>query len=225
MMNTVAAPDYDLDANTISIVLADDHTIMREGTRKLLEEDPTFVIVGEARDGIDAIALCQQLHPDVLVLDIAMKGMNGFTVAQTLLSEPELLTNILVLTGYDQEAYVSAMLHMGVKGYWLKSASSQDIRRAVYSVALGKESLDPEIRQQLAEHITFTPSITLLTQREKEVLQLLIQGRRNGEISQLLHISIKTVETHLTSLYQKLGVQSRAEAISTAQRQGILLGP
>jgi DNA-binding CsgD family transcriptional regulator len=86
-------------------------------------------------------------------------------------------------------------------------------------VALGKESLDPEIRQQLAENIISTPSVTLLTQREKEALQLLAQGRRNSEISQQLHISIKTVETHLTSLYQKLGVQSRAEAISTAQQQ------
>jgi DNA-binding NarL/FixJ family response regulator len=224
-MKTVDKPSGDLNVTPISIVLADDHTLMREGTKKLLQEDPAFIVVGEARDGSETIVLCQQLRPNVLILDIAMKGLNGFTVAQTLLNEPELHINILVLTGYDQEAYVSAMLQMGVKGYWLKSASSHDIRQAVHTVALGKESLDPEIRQQLAENTTSTPSVTLLTQREKEVLQLLAQGRRNGEISQQLHISIKTVETHLTSLYQKLGVQSGAEAISTAQRQGILLNP
>lgn len=223
-MDTSGTP-HNPETTMISVLLADDHTIMREGTKKLLEEDPAFTVVGETREGSETIAFCRQLHPDVLVLDIAMKGMNGFMVAQSLLGDSEQKINILVLTGYDQEAYVATMLHLGVKGYWLKSAASDDIRQAVRDVAQGKESFDPAIQQQLAGHTNLPPPVLLLTQRERRVLQLLVQGRRNSEISQQLHISTKTVETHLTNLYQKLGAQSRTEAISIAQQQGILLDP
>lgn len=205
----------------ITIVLADDHTMMREGTRRLLEEDPAFVVVGEAGDGARAIELCQQFHPDILVLDIAMKGMNGFVVAQMLLATAQ-APSILVLTGYDQAAYVQAMLRMGIKGYWLKSASGHEIRQALYEVAAGKQSLAPEIRQLLGEEDTVSLLVEPLTNREREVLQLVIQGLRNGEIAEQLHVSVKTVETHLTSLYSKLGVQSRAEAIAFALKQELL---
>lgn len=211
--------------NAITIVLADDHTMMREGTRKLLEEDPTLVVIGEARDGAEALALCQKLHPRVLILDIAMKGINGFTVAQTLLAKPEQPTAILVLTAYGQVAYVQTMTRMGVKGYWLKSAGSRDIRQAVYDVAAGKTSLDPEIRLLLTQQATGLLPITSLSSREREVLQLLVQGLHNSEISEQLHVTIKTVEAHLTSLYQKLGVQSRTEAVTYAKEQGLLLDP
>lgn len=206
----------------ITIVLADDHTMMREGTRRLLEEDPALVIVGEAGNGNKAIELCRQLHPDILVLDIAMKGMNGFVVAQTLLTEANGAPAILVLTGYDQPAYVQAMLRLGVKGYWLKSASGHEIRQALHEVATGKQSLAPEIRRLLAEEEPLSLLVEPLTNRERAVLQLIVQGLRNGEIAEQLHISVKTVETHLTSLYGKLGVQSRAEAITLAQKQGLL---
>ncbi len=206
----------------ITIVLADDHTMMREGTRRLLEEDPAFVVVGEAGDGTRAIELCRLLHPDILVLEIAMKGMNGFAAAQTLLAEPGQVPAILVLTGYDQPAYVQTMLRMGIKGYWLKSASGHEIREALHEVAAGKQSLAPDIRQLLAEEDTISLLVEPLTNREREVLQLVVQGLRNGEIAERLHVSVKTVETHLTSLYSKLGVQSRAEAIAFAQKQGLL---
>src|SRR5258706_779209 len=226
MMNPQAEP-VDMSAQqSITIVLVDDHTMMREGTRRLLEEDPSLVVVGEARDGADAIALCQKLQPRVVVLDIAMKGMNGFAVAQALLTPSATwVPGILVLTAYDQLAYVRAMLKLGVKGYWLKSARGSDIRHAVHEVALGRRSLDPEIRQLLVEDEFATPksSVEPLTSREIEVLQLVVQGCRNSEIGQRLSISVKTVETHLTSIYSKLGVQSRAEAIALAQKQGLLL--
>jgi DNA-binding NarL/FixJ family response regulator len=222
-MNTSAKPSSHTSKNEATIVLADDHTMMREGTRKLLEEDPALVVIGEARDGAEALTLCHTLRPQVLILDIAMRGMNGFTVAQTLLTEPDRPTEILVLTAYGQAAYVQTMMRMGAKGYWLKSAGSNDIRRAVYDVAVGKTSLDPEIRQLLVQQVPIPLPLTTLTAREREVLKLVVQGLRNSEICERLHVSIKTVEAHLTSLYQKLGVQSRTEAVTYAREQGLLL--
>jgi DNA-binding NarL/FixJ family response regulator len=130
---------------------------------------------------------------------------------------------ILVLTAYDQIAYVQTMLKLGVKGYWLKSARGSDIRQAIHDVMAGKRSLGPEVRQLLSEGSdAMTTPVEPLTSRELEVLGLVVQGLRNIEISQRLCVSVKTVETHLTSLYGKLGVQSRAEAIALAQRQGLL---
>ncbi len=208
----------------VSILLADDHAMMREGTRRLLEEDPALQVIGEAENGAEVIAFCEHTHPDVVVLDIAMKGMNGFGAAQALLAQFPHPPAILVLTAYDQIAYVQTMLKLGVKGYWLKSARGSDIRQAIHDVAEGRRSLGPEVRQVLAEEgETFTPAVEPLTSRELEVLRQVVQGLRNSEISQRLNVSVKTVETHLTSLYGKLGVQSRAEAIALAQRQGLLL--
>ncbi len=213
-------------AEAITIVLVDDHTMMREGTRKLLEEDPELEVIGEASDGNEALPLCRRLRPRVIVLDIAMKGMNGFGVAQTLMreSQPGVAPGILVLTAYDQAAYVQAMLKLGVRGYWLKSASGSEIRRAVHEVAAGKRSLAPEVRQILLEEEGHAAGeVEPLTARELEVLRLVVQGARNSEIAQRLSISVKTVETHLTSIYGKLGAQSRAEAIALAQKRGLLL--
>ncbi len=214
-------------SETITIVLVDDHTMMREGTRRLLEEDPDLKVIGEAQDGKEALPLCHLLKPRVIVLDIAMKRMNGFTFAQTLLRESPRGTTpaILVLTAYDQGAYVRAMLHLNIKGYWLKSARGSEIRQAVHEIAEGRISLDPEIRRQLQveEHTLNAVQAEPLTVRELEVLHLVAQGVRNIEIAQHLSISVKTVETHLTSIYGKLGVQSRAEAIAFALKQGLLL--
>jgi len=215
---------FPLQEDTITVFLVDDHTMMREGTRRLLEEDSSLRVIGEAQDGKEAIESCQNIHPDVVVLDISMKGMHGFGVASALLSAPQ-PPAILVLTAYDQVAYVRAMLKLGAKGYWLKSARGSDIRRAVHDVAEGRQSFAPEVRRLLEYDKDMAPVfVEPLTTRELEVLHLIVQGVRNGEIAQRLVISIKTVETHLTSLYGKLGVQSRAEVIALAQRQGLLLG-
>ncbi len=214
---------FPFQEDTITVFLVDDHTMMREGTRRLLEEDSSLRVVGEAQDGKEAIELCQNIHPDVVVLDIAMKGLHGFGVASALLSAPQ-PPAILVLTAYDQVAYVRAMLKLGAKGYWLKSARGSDIRQAVHDVAEGRQSFAPEIRRLLEDDKDTIPVfVEPLTSRELEVLHLIVQGVRNGEIAQRLVISVKTVETHLTSLYGKLGVQSRAEVIALAQRQGLLL--
>jgi DNA-binding NarL/FixJ family response regulator len=211
----------------ITVVLVDDHTMMREGTRRLLEEDTDIKVVGEAQDGAEALSLCRRLRPQVIVLDIAMKHINGFGVAQALLHEDGETDTpaILVLTAYDQFAYIQAMLRLGVKGYWLKSARGSEIRQAVHEVARGKRSLAPEIRRLLLDEESTTPVIPAepLTARELDVLRLVVQGTRNSEIGQRLSIAVKTVETHLTSIYGKLGVQSRAEAIALAQKQGLLL--
>ncbi len=221
-MNDVTT-DFDLQENIITIFLVDDHTMMREGTRRLLEEDSVLKVIGEAQEGKEAIDLCRELHPRVVVLDISLKGMHGFGVAHALLAAPH-SPAILVLTAYDQLAYVRAMLKAGAKGYWLKSARGSDIRQAVHDVVAGRQSLDPEVRRQLDDdRDTIAVRVDPLTTRELEVLHLIVQGVRNGEIGQRLFISVKTVETHLTSLYGKLGVQSRAEAIALAQRQGLLL--
>ena len=213
----------------ITVVLVDDHTMMREGTRRLLEEDPDIKVIGEAQDGAEALSLCRQLRPQVIVLDIAMKHINGFGVAQAMLHDDgntKPPPAILVLTAYDQVAYVQAMLRLGVKGYWLKSARGSEIRQAVHEVARGKRSFAPEIRRLLLDEESNTPAIPAepLTVRELDVLRLVVQGTRNSEIGQRLSIAVKTVETHLTSIYGKLGVQSRAEAIALAQKQGLLLG-
>lgn len=211
---------------TITIVLVDDHTMMREGTRRLLEEDPELKVIGEAEDGSEALPLCKRLKPRVIVLDIAMKGLNGFGVAQALLKEDkqQAAPGILILTAYDQVAYAQAMLKLGVRGYWLKSARGSQIRQAVHEVAAGKRSLAPEVRRMLLEEESAaTGEAEPLTVRELEVLHLVVRGARNSEIGQRLSISVKTVETHLTSIYSKLGVQSRAEAIALAQKQGLLL--
>ena len=211
----------------ITIMLVDDHTMMREGTRRLLEEDPELKVVGEAQDGSEALSLYGRLRPRVIILDIAMKGLNGFSVAQALLreGERESAPGILVLTAYDQPAYVQTMLKLGVRGYWLKSARGSEIRQAVHEIAAGKRSLGPEISRMLLAGAGEAGAVEVepLTSRELEVLRLVVRGARNGEIGQSLSISVKTVETHLTSIYGKLGVQSRAEAIAQAQKRGLLL--
>jgi DNA-binding NarL/FixJ family response regulator len=209
----------------ITIMLVDDHPMMREGTRRLLEEDAELQVIGEAEQGTEAVMLCQQLRPRVVVLDIAMKGLNGFGVARALLAHPEWHPEILVLTAYDQVAYVRAMLKLGVRGYWLKSARGSESRAAVHEVAAGRRSLAPDILQRLQaeEEAVPLPEEEPLTGRERAVLQLVIEGLRNSEIAQRLSISVKTVETHLTSIYGKCGVQSRAEAIAFAQRHRLLL--
>lgn len=208
----------------ITIVLVDDHTMMREGTRRLLEEDADLQVIGEAEQGTEAVMLCQQFKPRVVVLDIAMKGMNGFGVAQALRAYPEWHPAMLVLTAYDQVAYVRAMLKLGVRGYWLKSARGSEIRAAVHEVAAGRYSLAPDIRERLQaeEAAVPIPEEEPLTGRERAVLQLVVEGLRNSEIAQRLSISVKTVETHLTNIYGKCGVQSRAEAIAFAQRHRLL---
>jgi DNA-binding NarL/FixJ family response regulator len=222
----VSQVETELRQQPITIVLVDDHTMMREGTRRLLEEDPELKVIGEAQDGDEALPICRSLRPQVIVLDIAMKNINGFGVAQALLQDGEgvQMPGILVLTAYDQVAYVRAMLRLGAKGYWLKSARGSEIRQAVHDVAAGKLSLAPEVRRLLLDNesnpVTWSEP---LTTRELEVLHLVVQGSRNSDIGHRLSISVKTVETHLTSIYGKLGVQSRAEAIALAQKQGLLL--
>jgi DNA-binding NarL/FixJ family response regulator len=222
----VSQNESELRPQPITIVLVDDHTMMREGTRRLLEEDPDLKVIGEAQDGNEALPLCRSLKPHVVVLDIAMKTINGFGVARSLLQDGEgtALPSILVLTAYDQLAYVQAMLRLGVKGYWLKSARGSEIRQAVHEVAQGRRSLAPEVRRLLLDNESHPTRLSEpLTTRELEVLRLVVQGVRNSEIGQRLSITVKTVETHLTSIYGKLGVQSRAEAIALAQKQGLLL--
>jgi DNA-binding NarL/FixJ family response regulator len=220
--------ENELQQQPITIVLVDDHTMMREGTRRLLEEDTDLKVIGEAQDGDEALPLCRSLKPDVVVLDIAMKSINGFEVARSLLQggqgEDTIPPGILVLTAYDQLAYVQAMLRLGVKGYWLKSARGSEIRHAVHEVAGGRRSLAPEVRRLLLDNESYPTHLAEpLTTRELDVLRLVVQGARNSEIGQRLSITVKTVETHLTSIYGKLGVQSRAEAIALAQKQGLLL--
>ncbi|GHP00462.1 DNA-binding response regulator [Reticulibacter mediterranei] len=209
----------------ITLVLIEDHPIMREGTRRLLLEDPHLKVIGEAENGLEAVALCLERRPQIVVLDINMKGMNGFSVAQALLSHREWKPEILVLTAYDQVAYVRAMLALGVKGYWLKSARGSDIRAAIHDLTAGKSSIAPEVKHLLQEEKEdmLIHEMEPLTSRELAVLHLVVQTKRNSDIALALHISIKTVETHLTSIYGKLGVQSRAETIAFAQRHSLLL--
>jgi len=210
---------------TISVVLADDHSVVRKGIREFLEEDGDIVVVAEAITGTDALAQVARHQPHVAVLDIQMPELTGIEVTRRIKAEYPGV-RVLVLTAYDDDPYVFAVLHAGADGYILKTASSNELVHAVKTVAAGGKALDPSITQKvIAQVVGGRPpaagdQVELLTERELEVLRLAARGLTNRAIGRDLSISDRTVQGHLASMYGKLAAGSRTEAVTKAIKLG-----
>jgi DNA-binding NarL/FixJ family response regulator len=209
----------------IRIVLADDHVILRQGTRQLLEHEPDIEVVGEASNGAEAVELVSKLKPDIVIIDVAMPGMNGIEATKKI---KEILpgTKILVLTGYDYDEYIFSLLEIGAAGYLLKDVSGDDLVGAVRAVYQGEPVLHPAVMRKLMNRFktpttrqTDTP-IDVLSEREMEVLKLAVSGKSNKDIADGLNISLRTVQAHMRSIFNKLGVGSRSEAIVSGLKKG-----
>ena len=210
---------------TIRVLLADDHAIVRKGIRDFLQEDPDIAVVAEAVDGEEAARLAGEHAPDVAVLDIQMPRMNGIEATAAIKAQfPRV--RVLILTAYDEDPYIFALLRAGADGYVLKNADAEDIVRAVKAVATGGKVLDPAIAGKvMAQMTTGKPAaagdqVEPLSDRELDVLRLAAQGLTNKAIGHTLQISDRTVQGHLANIYGKLGVASRTEAVTTALRLG-----
>lgn len=212
----------------IRILLADDHTVMRAGLRALLERQPNFEVVAETEDGLQAVELASQLVPDVAVIDIGMPNLNGIEATRRMLSK-EPAISVVILSMHSDEAYVMRALQAGARGYLLKDSAVTDVIRAVESVLQGKSYFSPKISRILAEDYVrilkqkgAEDTYELLTPREREILQLLAEGRSNKEVATRLEISVYTAETHRRRILQKLNLHNSAELVLYAVRKGII---
>lgn len=212
----------------VRILLADDHGIVRKGLRSLLEALPGAEIVGEASDGREAVRLAAELEPGVVVMDIGMPQLNGIdATAQIVKRDPRI--GVIILSVHSDESYILRALSAGAKGYLLKDSADADLLRAVESVAQGKPFFSPAITETLLEDYMrylqqrgMEDSYNLLTDREREVLQLIAEGKSNKEVATLLNLSPYTVETHRNNLMQKLNLHNTAEIVLYAVRKKII---
>ena len=209
------------------VVLADDHAIVRRGLRGLLEASGVTV-VAEAADGLEAIRLCETFSPDLVILDIAMPKLSGIEVAARV-KKHATPPGIIILRVHGDESYIMRALAAGANAYLLKSATDEDLLPAVRAVSAGKPFFSPAVTAVLVEdyvrrlqHRGLTDSYHLLTDREKEVLQLLAEGRSNKEAATLLDLGVSTVETHRANLMQKLNLHNTAEIVLYAVRKGVI---
>jgi DNA-binding NarL/FixJ family response regulator len=211
------------DASPIRVLLADDHAVVRQGIRQFLEASGEIEVVAEAGDGEEGLRLARQLLPDVVVLDIQMPVRSGIDAARAIRAE-RLPVGVLILTAFDDEPYVRAVLQAGANGYVLKTADAEDIVDAVRSVNDGKSVLDPGVARQLMRRFSGEPPMTVeaLTERELDVLRLAAHGYTNKAIGVQLAISDRTVQGHLAKIYGKLHAASRTEAVMRAVTQGII---
>lgn len=210
------------------VLLADDHSIVRRGLRGLIEA-AGLTVVGEAADGLEAARLAEELRPDVVILDIAMPKLSGIEVAARArkLDPPP---GIIILSVHGDESYIMRALAAGANAYLLKSATDEDLIPAVRAVMAGKPFFSPAVTGVLVEdyirrlqHRGLTDSYHLLTDREKEVLQLLAEGRSNKEVANLLTLGLSTVETHRANMMQKLNLHNTAEIVLYAVRKGLIV--
>jgi two-component system response regulator NreC len=212
----------------IRIVLADDHVVMRNGLRLLLERQQNFQVLAEAADGREAVGICEKLRPDVLVLDIAMPNLNGIEAARQVAAKlPH--TAIVILSMHADESYVLRALKAGARAYLLKDSAEADLINAIRAVNDGKAFFSPAISKMLVddymrrlEQRGVEDSYELLTTREREILQLLAEGKANKEVAAILNLSLYTVETHRGNILQKLNLHSVPELILYAVRKGVI---
>lgn len=221
-----------MTAGSIAVLIVDDHPLLRQGLKTLLELEGEIRVVGQASNGPEALRLVDQLKPDVILLDINMPGMNGIEVAK-IVREKHPAVAILVLTIHDNETYVKEMIRSGAKGYLLKDAEPREVIAAIKKVAAGESVYPTDLMERVMEHyhkleVKFGKlqsaaaiSDLTLTSRELEILRYIVEGMSNKEIAAALFISEKTVKNHITSLLRKLDVEDRTQAAVWAVSQGL----
>ena len=213
-----------------TIILAEDHHIVRQGLRALLEAEPDIQIVGEAANGLEAAQLAESRRPDVMIVDLMMPGLNGLEVTrQVAQRSPQ--TQVIILSAFENEAYVTEALGSGAAGYVLKRSSAADLVRAVREVVAGRRYLSPSLSERAIEaYVRYIQQVRdsdldpyeTLTPREREVLHLAAEGHTNAEIAERLSISPRTVETHRANMMHKLGLRTSTDLIRYAMQRGIL---
>jgi len=210
----------------IRILIADDHPVFRFGLRALLQAEPTTEVVGEATTGEEVIAQAASLHPDIILMDINMPGMNGIEATRRLVvTNPQV--SILILTMFDDDDSVFAAMRAGARGYLLKGAEGEETIRAIHAVSSGEAIFSPSIARRLMQYFGAShpqvPPVTFqeLTEREREILTLIAQGYTNPAIAEKLVLSPKTVRNHVSAIFSKLQVAGRAEAIIRARDAGL----
>ncbi|HEX75717.1 MAG TPA: response regulator transcription factor [Dehalococcoidia bacterium] len=210
----------------IKVLLAEDHVVVREGTRELIKREPDMEVVGEASDGDEAVKLAAKLKPDVVIMDIAMPKLNGIEATKQIkASQPAVA--VLILTAYDNDQYIFALLEAGAAGYLLKNVRGRELIDAVRAVHAGESVLHPAVARRVIDSLVFPDlkpakdqEIEPLSEREVEVLKLAARGISNKGIAEELCLSARTVQAHLGNIFNKLGVGSRTEAILYGLRKG-----
>jgi two-component system response regulator NreC len=210
------------------VLLADDHRLMRSGLRLVIERHPDFTVVGEADDGRQVVAMAESLKPDVIVMDIGMPNLNGIEAARQI-SEKQTETAIVMLSMHADEGYVLRALKAGARAYLLKDSAEEDLTQAIEAVRDGKSFFSPAVSRVLLqdymrklERVGAEDSYDLLTAREREILQLVAEGKSSKEVATLLNLSTYTVETHRSNIMQKLNLKGIPELILYAVRKGLI---
>jgi NarL family two-component system response regulator LiaR len=216
--------DGDIRMSSIRVLLAEDHIITRKGIRRVLEDEADIQVVGEADDGEQAVVLSTETKPDVVIMDIAMPKLNGIEATKKIKASLP-TTAVLVLSAYDDDEYVFGLLEAGAAGYLLKTVSVEELVRSVRAVFNGEPVLDPAVARKVISRLTShetvnEPSKIVLTERETEVLKLAAEGLGNKDISARLNVSRRTVEGTLRTIFSKLGVGSRVEAVLYGLKRG-----
>lgn len=217
---------------TVRVVLADDQDLVRTGVRMILEAEDDLEVVGEARDGGEAVAKSRRLRPDVVVMDIRMPAVDGVEATRQLMAlDPPLPTRVLVLTTYDLDDHVFAALRAGAAGFLLKHAPSEELVAGIRTVAAGESILGPAITRRVIEAFASTPDkpavrpaeLDTLTQREREVFELVARGKSNADIATDLYVEPSTVKTHVAHALNKLGLPDRVAAVIYAYERGLIV--
>jgi len=208
-------------ANKITILLVDDHSLVRRGFRRILEDEPDMEVVGEAADGAEAVRLAGDLHPQVVVMDCALPGMNGLDATRAILTDAP-STAILMLSMHSESTWVRQAIDVGAKGYILKNALDLELGAAVRKVAAGETVFDPQLEQRTALKGERNSG---LTPRELEVLQMIVDGKSNKEIATALELSANTIAVHRANIMNTLGIHKTAELVVYAIRSGLVNVP
>ncbi len=211
------------------VLLVDDHAILREGLKMVLDAQPGITVVGEAENGREALDLVEELHPDVVVMDIAMPQMNGAEATRQIKRRfPQ--TRVVILTMHENQQYLMQIVNAGATGAVLKRSAGSELVTAVNAAARGESFFSPSMASMLLQDYRVrlqrdeSDDVDMFTEREREVLQLVAEGKTNKEISDLLTVSIKTVQTHRAHIMEKLGAHDRTDLVRYAMRKGIITG-